>query len=82
MNLFELAHHPKAWDATDICRCKNPDFAWWNSVNSTKEQMDLLSPFEGSLCVRHHTDENEFRMHLLFVHWATAPDVEESNETS
>jgi hypothetical protein len=77
MNLFELAHHPDAYKAVD--NLKYEEFWWGTEKNSTEEQFKMLNARQrgrqaDGLLERHvgtHTDENEFRMHLLFVHWAT-----------
>lgn len=84
MNLYELAHHPDAWDAAQMS--VNPGdplarLAWWNSINVTGEQFEMLNntTFEQNATILadvFNGDENEFRMHLLFVHWATLPPEE------
>ena len=70
MNLYELAHHPEAWNSADYC--KEGTEHWTDSNNTTDDQFELLNFQQNSAnSVSCHTDENEFRMHLLFVHWTT-----------
>jgi hypothetical protein len=68
MTLFELAHHPEAFEHRHL----GPR-TWWGEYNNcTSEQFIMLNEsFTEYNSVCEHTDENEFRMHLLFVHWAT-----------
>lgn len=74
MNLFELAHHPKMNFKSHL---DLHDKLCWSLV-STNEQMNMLDPSyndsDEADSAANHTDENEFRMHLLFVHWATLED--------
>jgi hypothetical protein len=78
MNLYELAHHPDAF--TDV-------FGIYSFVkHSTKKQMDLLNVYTQGIefPVNHLNDpelpvshnEMEYRMHLLFVYFATTPESE------
>lgn len=72
MNLYELAHHPNLWND------------WTNKQQwihvSTQEQFKMLNypEFNGQdfYNVSEQEDENEFRMHLLFVYFATTPESE------
>lgn len=66
MTLYELAHHPDVWKDRDL------RFLWIH--HTTQEQFDLLNYPSGTENKYHptdHTNEMEYRMHFLFVHWAT-----------
>lgn len=72
MNLYELAHHPETWNVQTRKNLIDP-FCWWLDTISTESQFEILnngSDIEG------HTDEFCFRMHLLFVYFATTPESE------
>lgn len=83
MNLYELAHHPDAFTALNN---SDSGFWWGDSSNSTGEQFrDYLNNpdafpngYQEYWTLNHwaKTDENEFRMHLLFVYFATTPESE------
>lgn len=69
MNLYDLALHPKAFKSKDGFSTDSP---WWGRI-ATDEQFAMLNDhFSTANPVNMHEDENEFRMHLIFVHWATA----------
>lgn len=77
MNLYELAHHPESYDLLNSGA--GNDERWWGcDKTSTKEQFDMMNfpDYTNNKSIQDHTDENEFRMHLLFVHWATLPESE------
>lgn len=71
MNLYELAHHPKAW----LDLPAQGDYWFGHKKYTTELQFDMLrkttDPGAGD-----HTDESCFRMHLLFVYFATTPESE------
>lgn len=79
MNLYELAHHPDAWKE----RTNDAGELWYGSDLITSiEQFDMLCldiDLKRPVSMIHN-NEIEFRMHLLFVHWATTEDVDMEGE--
>lgn len=71
MNLYELAHHPDAFN----CRWSYNNWGFRNVM--TREQFSVYDlAANDNEHPMHHTNENAFRMHLLFVHWATTEDAD------
>lgn len=77
MNLYELAHHPEAWNHRSSNQGDNE--LWWGcNKTSTKEQFNMLHypNYTNGDSIQDHTDEFSFRMHLLFVYFATTDEKE------
>jgi hypothetical protein len=76
MNLYELAHHPEAWNVNQLGNNEQEvNHCWFGHAdNSTMKQFYMLIELHEN--VANHTDENEFRMHLLFVYFATTDEKE------
>jgi hypothetical protein len=81
MNLYDLAHHPRIWyehtnqpNINYLCKCS--DKLPHNFLRMTEEQWEFMTFTYPKKSVWNHTDENEFRMHLLFVYFATTPTEE------
>lgn len=77
MNLYELAHHPDAWSNESKCPNQTQGLWFGDSENSNQNQFDMLNETDSSNpSAQNHNDENEFRMHLLFVYFATTDSKE------
>jgi hypothetical protein len=76
MNLYDLAHRPDAFKGRQ--GTKEEDLWWGDQERSSYQQFKMLLGENGMGLVSDHTNENEFRMHLLFVHWATEGEKIES----
>lgn len=72
MNLYELAHHPDAYAERYSWTGKG----FMNDEITTYPQFSMLALCDLSHTAHKHTDENEFRMHLLFVYFATTLESE------
>lgn len=76
MNLYELAHHPDAWKKGERSQLSWVDYFSYFEDENIFRFLNETDKWEGDTWstnnpVSMHTDENEYRMHLLFAYWAT-----------